>query len=61
MTDTVQVDREQLEALCQAVVDLGAKVTTLLEVIGPPPELAAAPAMHPGFARFRQRQGGNRG
>jgi hypothetical protein len=59
MTDLVMVDREQFEALCASVVELTTRVNALLDALTPPqPE---EPTVHPGFARFQERQGGNRG
>lgn len=59
--DLVMVDRQQLEELLGSVQELTERVGSLLDVVGAPPAAPDPAAPHPGFQRFRERQGGQRG
>lgn len=59
--ETVMVDRAQLEELVTNVRELTSRVGNLLDVIAAPPAEADPAAPLPGFQRFRNRQGGQRG
>lgn len=62
MSETVAVDRAQLDELVASVQELAERVGNLLDMIaapGPPAEPDPAAPL-PGFTRWRNRQGGQR-
>lgn len=61
MSETVAVDRAQLDELVASVQELTARVGNLLDMIAPQPAEPDPAAPLPGFTRWRNRQGGQRG
>lgn len=59
--ETVTVDRAALEAYVASVKELTARVGQLLDALAPEDVEPDPAAPHPGFQRFRNARGGQRG